>query len=328
MTYLPFLSELQERVRASNQEVIIRSDERWSLASSRAMGRLRGFGATLLIKSLRPIPTDYLANAGGWLARKLGPFTSAHKIARNNIAAAYPDTSLAWQNEVLDGMWDHLGRFAVEYVHLDRLWDYEPGKPPGRIAHDPPSIQRMIELHESGKPVLIYSAHLANFELLGVASAAFGVNFAVVYRKLNAGPLVDELFKLRSRLWGAPILLEHSRDTSFQMLDALKGGTSLAMLVDQYHPGGVDVTFFGRRCKANPSLAKLARQFELPIHGARVVRLPGHRFRTEFTEPIEPARDPDGKINVQGTMQTITSQIESWVREHPEQWLWAHRRWR
>ena len=36
----------------------------------------------------------------------------------------------------------------------------------------------------------------------------------------------------------------------------------------------------------------------------------------------------EGKIDVAGTMQAITSVIEGWVREHPEQWLWVHRRWR
>ncbi len=24
----------------------------------------------------------------------------------------------------------------------------------------------------------------------------------------------------------------------------------------------------------------------------------------------------------------ITDVVEAWVREHPEQWLWVHRRWR
>jgi KDO2-lipid IV(A) lauroyltransferase len=58
------------------------------------------------------------------------------------------------------------------------------------------------------------------------------------------------------------------------------------------------------------------------------VRLPDHRFRAELTEEIEPARDAAGKIDIAGTMQIITSVIEGWVREHPEQWLWMHRRWR
>jgi KDO2-lipid IV(A) lauroyltransferase len=61
----------------------------------------------------------------------------------------------------------------------------------------------------------------------------------------------------------------------------------------------------------------------------RVVRLPdGNSFWGEVTNAIEPPRDTDGRIDIAGTMQAITSVIEGWVREHPEQWLWLHRRWR
>jgi KDO2-lipid IV(A) lauroyltransferase len=100
------------------------------------------------------------------------------------------------------------------------------------------------------------------------------------------------------------------------------------MLVDQWFGKGVDVTFFGRKTKANPALARLVRQVECPIHGVRIVRLPNHRFLAELSEEVKPVRDAAGQIDVQGTMQAVTSVVEGWVREYPDQWLWLHRRWR
>ena len=47
-----------------------------------------------------------------------------------------------------------------------------------------------------------------------------------------------------------------------------------------------------------------------------------------MTEPLTLPRDREGKIDVAGTMQLVTSIIEDWVRDHPEQWMWTHRRWR
>jgi KDO2-lipid IV(A) lauroyltransferase len=61
----------------------------------------------------------------------------------------------------------------------------------------------------------------------------------------------------------------------------------------------------------------------------RIVRLPGrNQFRADLTEAIVPVRNASGAIDVTATMQAITNVIEGWVREHPEQWLWLHRRWR
>ncbi len=100
------------------------------------------------------------------------------------------------------------------------------------------------------------------------------------------------------------------------------------MFVDQHFSMGVEVVFFGRLCWTNPMLARLARHFDCPIHGVRVIRLPNRRFRVELTESIPPVRDDQGNLDVQETMQQITTVVEGWVREHPEQWLWLHRRWR
>ena len=86
--------------------------------------------------------------------------------------------------------------------------------------------------------------------------------------------------------------------------------------------------FFGRRCRVSGTLGRMARLFECPIYGANVVRLPDHRYQFEVTAPLLPPRDAEGKIDPAGTMQMVTSIIEGWVRAHPEQWMWTHRRWR
>jgi KDO2-lipid IV(A) lauroyltransferase len=89
------------------------------------------------------------------------------------------------------------------------------------------------------------------------------------------------------------------------------------------------VTFFGRTCKANPLIAQLARHTNCSVRGIRAIRLPdGNSFWGELTDPLDLPRDAQGEVDIQGTMQLITSIIEGWVREHPEQWLWLHRRWR
>jgi KDO2-lipid IV(A) lauroyltransferase len=148
----------------------------------------------------------------------------------------------------------------------------------------------------------------------------------VVYRQPNIRAVADAVLRIRGNSMGE--LMPTGLDTPLRLGEALTQGRHVAMLVDQYAVRGVEVNFFGRPTRANPLLARLARQVECPIHGARMIRLPDHKFRIEMTDAIEPPRDPDGRIDVQGTMQMITDVVEGWVREYPEQWLWVHRRWR
>ncbi len=154
-----------------------------------------------------------------------------------------------------------------------------------------------------------------------------GANWAALYRRPNIRAISDAVIKLRTPLVGQ--LIPTGLDAPVRLARLLQSGVHVGMLVDQHFTKGVEVVFFGRPCKANPLIALLARQTECAIRGARVVRLPdGNRFRCEITDPIEPPRDADGRIDIKGTMQAITAMIEGWVREHPEQWLWLHRRWR
>jgi KDO2-lipid IV(A) lauroyltransferase len=149
---------------------------------------------------------------------------------------------------------------------------------------------------------------------------------AVLFRRPNIALANRIIEEIRSVKMGT--LIAAGRDAPFKLAEALQRGQHVAILVDQWFTNGVEVTFFGRKTKANPTLARLLRQIECPIHGVRIIRLPNHRFRAELSEEIPPVRDASGQIDVQGTMQAITSVVEGWIREYPDQWWWVHRRWR
>ena len=271
-----------------------------------------------------PIKT---ANLFGRVARLIGPLTREQRIGRANLTAAFPEKSSQEIEAILAGVWDNLGRLGAEFAHLDHIWEHDPAFPEkSRIEIPPRTHELFAQLRLDGKPALIFAGHLGNWELPAVAAVAHGLDAAILFRRPNSASANKIIEELRAVKMGT--LIAAGRDAPIKLAEALRNGQHVAILVDQYFSNGVDVTFFGRKTKTNPTLARLLRQIECPVHGVRIIRLPGHRFRAELSDEVKPVRDASGQIDVQGTMQAITSVIEGWIREYPDQWLWLHRRWR
>ena len=290
-----------------------------------AAEKVAGASVLLLLRGVRRLDRVKVSNFAARLMRNVGPLLPEHRIGRANLKAAYSEKSDAEIEAILRGVWDNLGRVTVEFAHIDRLSEGDPWHRTF-IDYDAGSIERFLGLREDGKPALVFAAHLGNWELPALISAADGLETSVLYRRPNLGAVADAILALRAGQMGE--LVPTSMFAPIQLARALDAGRHVAMLVDQHYGKGVEVEFFGRRCLANPLMAVLAREAECAIHGTGVIRIENGRFRAEVTEPIAPARDAAGKIDVRGTMQAITSVIEGWVREYPDQWLWLHRRWR
>jgi Kdo2-lipid IVA lauroyltransferase/acyltransferase len=281
-----------------------------------------------LLGAIKRMDRRRTANAAGAFMRRIGPFLPEHRTGRDNLRAAFPQKSDAEIEQILAGVWDNLGRIAVEFAHLDEFCVEHVGpQTADPIGYTPETAERYEHILHGEKPTLGFAAHLANWELPAVVVKALGANAAILYRRPNIAPVSDAIVKLREPLMGE--LVSTGLSAPVQLSRLAQTGVHIGMLVDQHYTKGVEVIFFGRRCMANPLIALLARQTECPIRGMRVVRKPdGNSFSVEVTEPIEPVRDDQGGIDVARTMQAVTAVIEGWVREHPEQWLWLHRRWR
>ncbi|WP_188578162.1 lipid A biosynthesis lauroyl acyltransferase [Azorhizobium oxalatiphilum] len=274
---------------------------------------------------MRLFPASWSSNIIGNLGRWFGPWFLVSKVARCNLRAAFPEKSPREIEAIVAGCWENLARMAGEFAVLDRIWDYDPANP-GKGTIELVGADIMARLRDDGRPALFFTAHTGNWELNAITGEKLGVRGGVLYRAPNNQKAAEVVLAMREKTM--PGLIRAGRAAGRQMAQMLEDGQHLGMLVDQHWGQGVTVQFFGRPAATNPTLARLARQFDCPVHGMRVIRLPKNRFRIEITEEVHLPRDAEGKIDVQDAMQTVSSVIEDWVREYPEQWLWLHRRWR
>jgi KDO2-lipid IV(A) lauroyltransferase len=285
-----------------------------------------GFVAVAILRLIRRGDRVRFANTAGRFMRRVGPWLSKHKVGRANLAAAFPDKSPEEIERILGGVWDNLGRVAVEFAYLDRFRIIGQDGPVD-VTGDEATLYQVQEARGGPRPTAVFAAHLANWELPALAAARFGLKASLLYRPPSVRAVADAVLKIRAGCMGT--MVASGFDAPVRLANALQRDEHVGMLVDQHEYRGVDVTFFGRTCKANPLIAMLARHTGCFVRGIRMVRLPdGNHFSGEVTAPLDLPRDPEGLVDIQGTMQAITSVIEGWVREHPEQWLWLHRRWR
>ena len=286
----------------------------WSLAQIT-------FGFLSLLKLL---PADPAIRFADWLVRKIGPRTSRHRLMLVNLANAFPEKTEAEREAIALASWGHMGRLAAEYVFLDRLFDFDPeAEEAGRIEVS--GIPLFLDLRDNPRPFIVFTAHTGNFELLPVAGAAFGLKVTVMFRPPNNPYIAEKVFNFRSARMGK--LVPSHGGSSFALARQLEAGKGIGVLVDQKFQKGLTTSFFGNPVQTNPLLAKLVRQFDCEVYPARCVRLPGNRYRLEIEPRIEVPRTASGAVDVQATGQLLNDKVESWVREHPEQWLWYHDRW-
>lgn len=278
----------------------------------------------LSLKLLRLVPMGMAIGLFEKTARWLGPKTTRHRVAMDNLAIAFPEKSIQEREAIARESWAQMARGVVEYGYLDKIFDLDENNlGAGRIEIRNGDL--FNKLRDDGLPAIIFTGHTGNFELLPMAAAQFGLELQSLFRAPNNRFAAAKIAKARKQV--APNLVASGQGAAFQLMSALERGIHVGVLVDQKFRRGIQVPFFGRNAPTNTLLAKLARRYNCPVHGARSIRLPNGRFRLEVTEELVLPRNEDGEIDIRGTTEMVTGVIEDWVREYPEQWLWIHRRW-
>ena len=188
-------------------------------------------------------------------------------------------------------------------------------------------FEPMAQLEEiiRGGPCVVCGMHLGNWELVAYASKLMGVPFSGVYQRLS-NPLVDEESrKLRAFLYDGG-LLPKTPVTARSLMKVAKSGGYPAFLADLRDDNGAAVPFFGAPALATVFPALLARKTGLPLYAGAAFRETKVRFVIRGARVEVPHTDDHAADAVAGTA-ALHAQFEAFIRQAPEQWMWAHRKW-
>lgn len=282
-----------------------------------------------LLSLLRLLPAKASTKTIVWLARNIGPLASRHRVALDNLALALPEKSEEERKTIALDMWENMARLAAEYIFLDKIFDYDPeSRSIGRVEVE--GKERFLNIKaESDRPHIFFTGHIGNFELLPICAATFDLDVKALFRPPNNRFIADHVNKARTISGGQ--LVPSKAGAALALARHLDDNGNVGMLVDQKFHFGLRTTFFGQECATSPLLAKLTRQYDCDVYPAYCIRLPNNRYRLVLEDKLTIPRlgnGPNtGKVDEHALTQMLNNTVERWIRNHPGQWMWFHKRW-
>ncbi len=273
-----------------------------------------GFAAAHALFSRLSLESGTNLAASG--ARVIGMASPLRKRADRNLALAMPEVSAQDRAIILKGMFDHLARNAIEYIHLREIGDTAD-----RIA-----VQGEAHLRQAktaGKGAVLVSAHLGNWEAVRLACERLDWKPALIYRAFN-NPLIDAECRRLMSVIDAPILQKGKRGT-LALLRHVKNGGAAMILTDQRFTGAPEIPFFGHPAKTALAAAEIAQKYNAPLIPVRGIRRDqSSMFDVTFDAPLEVTPGEEGAV---AAMTEINRLLEQWIRQNPRQYFWLHNRW-
>lgn len=265
-----------------------------------------------LLWVMEKLPIEVASATLGQIMRFVGPLLhGVHRRGEANLRLIYPDMTAAERSAILRDAWENIGRTVAEYAHFDELADRV-------ILENGDALRRYAK---EGEQAIFVSGHFGNWEAMGATIRQQGVRFGAVYRAPNNALVDEHIIKLRGQSM-TRLQIPKGKRGGRDLLNALKNGYCLTMVVDQKLNDGIEVPLLGHPAMTPPAPARLAKKFGIPLVPLQITRKPGARFIVTVHEPIEP-----GDRSVEELMAEVNQQIGAFILARPEQWLWFHRRW-
>ena len=237
-----------------------------------------------------------------------------------NIRTAFPEWDEARVREVARASYRHLGRETLMMLRLSHMDKGDLLSRTRLVDHEAADAD-----YRAGNGVVIVAGHLGNWEIGAAAIAARGYGIDIIAKRAKNPLFYRHILEARARLGVGVIDFTVAPRGA---LKALRNGRVVAFAADQ-HAGrsGVWVPFFGRPASTFRGPALMSLRTGAPMHLTLPVRRPDGGYDLRLAAVKAPLTGDLEKDVVLLTREYVRL-LEGAIREHPDQYLWHHRRWR
>ncbi|MDD2598150.1 MAG: lysophospholipid acyltransferase family protein [Kiritimatiellae bacterium] len=273
------------------------------------------------------VPAAKAYNLGASLARGLYPiFKNRRKVAVDNILQAGITAEPAEADRIARCAFGHLAGHICEALKVNQVIKQDNWREHVTLAI--PENSRRLIFDELDQPLIILTGHLGVWEA-ALSIISFTRPMIALARKMN-NPFAERYLKDRHFRGAIKIVDKNKGFTSAIIREWQETAAAMTLVMDQ-HAGrktGIMVDFLGRPASTHTSPARLHLRTAIPAIVGAVVREAPFQYKFISGEPINFQTTDDKEHDIKVLLTTINQQLGDIIRDHPEQYLWAHRRWR
>ena len=263
------------------------------------------------------------SNLGSILGKIIGPYFRSKNIIKKNIKIGLGDIDKNKEEEIINGMWSNIGRTFAEYIFLKNFKLNKAGFDHIKIT----GIEYLEEIKKSNKPVVFFSGHFANFELMAMELVKFGINLAAIYRPLNnffLNPLMEHLRKK----YICPIQISKGKSGSREIVKKINEGFCIALMVDQRVSEGPRISFFNKGAHTTTIPSQIALKYNCKLVPIYIERKNEINFEMIIHKPYEINKTGIHEEDIKNNSLIINQNIEKMIVKNSSQWIWTHDRWK
>jgi KDO2-lipid IV(A) lauroyltransferase len=260
---------------------------------------------------------------GEIIGKYFGPLFRKKAIAKKNILIAFPNINETSIDQIIDNMWRNIGGIFGEYIHINKFSILDEGK--NKIVFTNKSNLQILKNNK--KPIVFFSGHFANFELMAKCLRELEFNIGAIYRPLN-NIFLNPIMEFIRKKYICSIQIEKGSAGTKKLIKHISANNPLALMIDQRLSSSIRVPFFNQPATTTTTPAQLSIKYDALLVPVFLKRLKKTNYEFFIEEPLVVKKTNNYEKDILNITEIMNKKIEEFIKVDPANWLWSHDRWK